>query len=151
MKKLFLLLLMIPFLFAAEAQQKKVEIPKGQTIITPLVFSAGDTISATATTYRVNVDARRLASGEGARQDVLVKLDSISTPGATVQLRGSKFGNDFTNIGSAVTWGGTAADTTIIISNDTVNYYRWYDLLVTRTAGKAGVSDFQLKVWPVGK
>lgn len=70
-------------------------------------------------------------------QDYVVNMDTVA--GSTkhtsvaVQLQGQKSAmkNDWTNIGSAVTWKMTAADTTIIISNATANRYRNYRVSFT--------------------
>ena len=85
-------------------------------------------------------------------QDFIVKLDSLSGnhTNVAVQLMGQKSTDkgDWTNIGSAVNWKGTTADTTIIISNDTVTRYRNYKVVYTGTGtGRTTIYIQELKLW----
>ena len=129
------------FLFVGvQSQTKNGTITTGNSYI-DLNFNAADTVAAGQPAYDIIVFS---AQHFPTTQDLLVKLDSISTPGATVTLTGSKFGTTYAAIDSA-TWAGSTADTTIVISNTTANRYRYYKVTVTRTAGKAAISDFKLK------
>ena len=129
------------FLFVGvQSQTKNGTIATGNSYI-DLNFNAADTVAAGQPAYDIIVFS---AQHYPTTQDLLVKLDSISTPGATVTLTGSKFGTTYAAIDSA-TWAGSTADTTIVISNTTANRYRYYKVTVTRTAGKAAISDFKFK------
>ena len=130
------------FLFVGVQGQTKTGTIKTGNSYLDLNFNAADTISANQTTYNIVVFS---AQHFPTTQDLLVKLDSISTPGATVALTGSKFGDTYVAIGSAVTWKGSTADTTIVISDTTANRYRYYKATVTCTAGKAAISDLKFK------
>ena len=134
-------IIMCLFLFVGvQSQTKNGTITTGNSYI-DLNFNAADTVAAGQPAYDIIVFS---AQHYPTTQDLLVKLDSISTPGATVTLTGSKFGTTYAAIDSA-TWAGSTADTTIIISNTTANRYRYYKATVTRTAGKAAISDFKFK------
>lgn len=140
--KAIISIIMCLFLFTGiQAQTKTGTIKTGNSYI-DLNFNASDTVAAGQTSYDVIIFS---AQHYPTTQDLLVKLDSISTPGVTVALTGSKFGTTYAAIDSTVTWSGTTADTTIIISNATLNRYRYYKVTVTRTAGKAGINDVKLK------
>jgi hypothetical protein len=85
-------------------------------------------------------------------QDFIVKLDSLSGnhTNVAVQLMGQKSPDkgDWTNIGSAVNWKGTTADTTIVISNATATRYRNYKVVYTGTGtGKTTIDIQELKLW----
>lgn len=139
--KAIISMIMCLFLFVGvQSQTKTGTITTGNSYI-DLNFNAADTVAAGQTTYDIIVFS---AQHYPTTQDLLVKLDSISTPKATVTLTGSKFGDTYAAIDSA-TWAGSTADTTIVISNTTANRYRYYKATVTRTAGKAAISDFKFK------
>lgn len=146
MKNIFLLIVFCFTLgFSLEAQNKTLDLAADKTLVTATNFYASDTIAAGRTSYTIQVDA---AKQSRTVQAMFLKLDSISGPRMSVQLKGSRFGTDWTNIGSAVVWYGTASatnDTTIIISNTTPNDYSKYRVTVTRVAGKARVKEFRLK------
>lgn len=140
--KAIISIIMCLFLFAGvQSQTKNGTIKTGNSYL-DLEFTAADTVAAGQTAYDIIVFS---AQHYPTTQDLLVKLDSISTPGATVALFGSKFGTTYAAIDSTVTWAGSTADTTIIISNTTLNRYRYYKVTVTRTAGKAAISDLKFK------
>jgi len=103
-----------------------------------------DTVSGTSSaTYALEINKQHPTT-----QDVLLTLDSIDAPAVSVQLKGKKFSeNDYSNIGSAVEWAGTSADTTITISNATANRYRYIGLTVTATSGKAQLIKLKEKVY----
>jgi hypothetical protein len=144
MKKLFLLFVLSLVFFAVEAQNKTVTILEGKSF-GDATMTAADTVAAGRTTYHLVFNA---AQNYKLTQNLMVHLDSISTPNVTVQLQGSVFpGQSYANIGSAVTWAGTTADTTIYIANATANRYRYFKVLFTRNAGKALIYDAQLKLW----
>ncbi len=140
--KAIISMIMCLFLFVGVQGQTKTGTIKTGNSYLDLNFNAADTISANQTTYNIVVFS---AQHYPTTQDLLVKLDSISTPGATVTLFGSKFGTTYAAIDSVVTWAGSTADTTIVISNATLNRYRYYKVTVARTAGKAAISDLKFK------
>lgn len=145
MKKLILsLIIFVALVGTTNAQDKKIQIKTGNSITGLVKFSAADTIAAGKTSYVLLVEAPQ---NYPCTQDVMITLDSISTPTASLQLAGSKFGNTYTSIGAALPYSGATADTTFIISNETANRYRYYRLTVTRSAGKAAISDFKLKLY----
>jgi DNA-binding beta-propeller fold protein YncE len=146
MKKLLFVLMsfMMVFAFGSMAQNKTVTIPTGNSYI-DVAHTAADTVSATRTSYFLLIKAPQHFK---TTQDLYVKLDSISLSKGTVLLQGQKFDNGaWVNIGSAVTWNGTSADTSIVISNATATRYRNYKVLFTRTAGKWLIFDSQLKLY----
>jgi len=87
-----------------------------------------------------------------ATQDFQVNLDSLSGDhtNVAVSLYGRKFSTDsWTQIGSTVDWlGATGGDTTITISNTSINRYREYkfNLLGTGT-GTTTIDWQQFKIW----
>lgn len=67
-------------------------------------------------------------------QELVIHMDSASGnhTTVTVQLQGRVADIDaWANIGSAVVWYGTTADTTIVYSNATENKYRQFKILYT--------------------
>ena len=146
MKKLVLLLIMALCAFTMSFAQasKTGTISTGNSYV-DFTFASTDVINGTTTTYSVIVKAPQ---DYASIQNVYLKLDSVSTPRATVQLQGQLFdSNAYVNIGSAVSWHGNHRDTSIYISNATANYYRNYKVLVTRTLGTARINDVQFKQW----
>ena len=139
--KAIISMIMCLFLFVGvQSQTKNGTITTGNSYI-DLNFNAADTVAAGQTAYDIIVFS---AQHFPTTQDLAIQLDSIDAPGATVALFGSKFGTTYAAIDSA-TWAGSTADTTIVISNTTANRYRYYKVTVTRTAGKAAISDFKFK------
>lgn len=127
------------------SQEKTGNIPVGNTFVSPaLSFDDSDTITANQTEYVIEIFA---AQHYPTTQDCLIKIDSVDVPNMSIQISGSKFGESFSNIGSAVTWAGTSADTTIVISNDTKNRYRIYRATVTRNSGEAKITDTKFKLF----
>jgi len=143
MKKLISILFLVAIGFFAVAQGGTDKLDLENTFIDWTLTDA-DTVSGTSSaTYVLTVNKHQPTT-----QDVLVVLDSIDVPGVTVQLKGKKFlESSYTNIGSAVEWAGTSADTTIEISNSTANRYRYLGLTVTATTGKAQVTTLKEKVY----
>jgi hypothetical protein len=145
MKKLILsLIVLIALVGTTNAQDKTLQIKTGNSITGRVTFDDADTIAAGKTSYILLVEAPQQ---HPCTQDLMISLDSISTPTASLQLAGSKFGSTYTSIGSAVPYSGSTADTTFIISNATENRYRYYRLTVTRSAGKAAITDFKFKLY----
>lgn len=131
-------------IFTSKAQNKTLALPLGQTLIQFENFTAADTIAAGRTSYTIQVNSPQKYR---TVQDVLIRLDSISTPNMSIQLQGAKFDDSaYVSIGSPVVWSGTTADTTIVISNGTATTYQRYRLVTTRSAGKAAITDFKFKL-----
>ena len=84
-------------------------------------------------------------------QDVKINISDGGTSSQTavsVQLRGSKFGDTWVNIGSPVVWKLSTNDTIIVISNATENRYRKYNILYTGTGtGTSTVTNQIVKLY----
>lgn len=80
--------------------------------------------------------------------DIVLNLDSTaSTSAASVQLQGKLWDSDsYADIGSAVTWAGTSADTTIKFSqHSTAQFYQYLRLVVD---GDSCTVDFiKERIW----
>lgn len=127
-----------------EAQNKTASIATDNSFV-DVIHTAADTVSANRTTYFLLIKAPQHYK---TTQDLYVKLNNVSGGKGTVLLQGQKFDDGaWVNIGSAVTWAGSSADTTIVISNATATRYRNYKVLFTRTAGKWLIYDSKLKLY----
>ncbi len=113
-----------------------------------LGLTVADTISNFDQIYIVDIQGKH---NERALQDFNIKLEEASgSPEVSVQLLGKKFsGDSYTNIGDAVVWKGTTADTTIKISNTAVNGYRFYRVYMdaTAVAQNSLITIFEGKLW----
>ena len=143
MKKLILVLVLGLFVFGAMAQ-RSYTLPENETFW-PVALTAADTITddaAVSWTLAVNKHNK-------LTQSVYVALDSLNAANVSVQLKGKAFaGEAYTNIGTAVKFAGTQADTSFVIANTTANRYRYLQLTVTGTGTqKTQVSALQFKVW----
>lgn len=78
---------------------------------------------------------------DGLFYNIKCKLSDYTTGSAaadTVKLRGRYFENDTPTVISTVIWKGSGTDTTILFTqNANKVYYRYLDITVTRSAGKA--------------
>jgi hypothetical protein len=146
MKKiLFLIMLFVGMVVTVSAQTKTGSIPVGNTYIDMDFSATADTLGSGRTVYTIQVNSPQRTA---ATQDLFIKLDSISGSKATVQLQGAKFTTSaYASIGSAVTWAGSSADTSIVVSNTTANRYQYYRVVVTRTAGTLKISDLLFKLY----
>lgn len=143
MKKVVLVLILGIFVFGAMAQ-RSYTLPENETFW-PVSLTAADTVTNTAAvswTLAVNKHNK-------LTQSVYVTLDSLNASNVSVQLKGKAFaGEAYTNIGTAVKFAGTQADTSFVIANTTANRYRYLQLTVTGTGTqKTQVSALQFKVW----
>lgn len=144
MKKTILFSIMMFFASISFSQSKTVTILTGNSYY-DVAMVAADTISANQTVYNLTFNAPQ---NYPTTQDFYTKLTNVSGAAATVQLQGSKFSDvAYVNIGSAITWSGSTADTVIVISNATENRYRFYKVVYTSTAGKALIYDAILKLY----
>lgn len=89
-----------------------------------------------------------------ATQDFVCKMDTTVGTNHTsvaVKLQGQKSAikNDWTDIGSSVTWHVTGKDTVIIISDTTANRYRNYRSVFTGVGDSAvtKITDQELKLY----
>lgn len=143
MKKVVLALILGLFVFGAMAQ-RSYTLPENETFW-PVALTAADTITnAAAVSWTLAVNKHNKLT-----QSVYVTLDSLNASNVSVQLKGKAFaGESYSNIGTAVTFKGTQADTSFVIANTTANRYRYLQLTVTGTGTqKTQVTALQFKVW----
>ena len=119
MKKLILVLVLGLFVFGAMAQ-RSYKLPENVTYW-PVSLTAADTITdAAVVSWTLEISKHNKLT-----KSVYVTLDSINVSNVSVQLKGKAFaGEAYANIGSAVTFKGTQADTSFVIANTTANRYR---------------------------
>jgi hypothetical protein len=112
MKKTIMLL---TFVFAVAmtnyGQDKTATINLGGTY-QEASFNDADTITENRTLYTVQFNA---AQNYPTTQDFLIAMDSIDAPEMAVQLQGSKFGDSYSSIGSAVNWVGTTGEPLLLL------------------------------------
>ena len=78
-------------------------------------------------------------------QDLICHLDSLKggVMTTTLDLWGTKFTTEgWTKIGSTITWKGSSADTTIVISNATAARWRDYKILIHVASGDSVKMDY---------
>jgi len=147
-KLLFILALMFVITSIATGQVDRNLYLNSDATYGTLGLSSADTISNNDSIYIVKIAAKH---NERATQSVKITLDSVSgSPYISAQLRGWLFENDTpTNIGSAIVWYGTSADTTFTITSDVVSKYRFHDVYfdANSTAQKAKVTLFEAKLY----
>lgn len=84
-------------------------------------------------------------------QTVVINLDSLAGnhTNVAVQFRGRVSDQlGWSNIGSAINWAGTTADTTITITNTTENLYRQFSVLFTGTGtGTTTIDRMEFKFY----
>ena len=145
MKKIALLLaFIVGFVMVSEAQLLTTNLIKGQSYAK--VATDYTLTNAVAGYWQVNTQPEWYNA-----QDVMVHLDSASGnhTNVAVQLQGRIDALDaWANIGSAVNWKGTTADTTIQYTNTTEGAYRQFKLLFTGTGtGTTTIADMSFKLW----
>jgi len=144
MKKL-ILMFVIAIVAVTFTQAQTVNMPIGATYAEyNLPVTVTNTV--TSTTYF------NAAVHQPATQDFRVKLavaaaaDTLTN--VVVTLSGTKFGDTWTTIGSAVNWKLTTADTIITISNATLNRFRKYKVTYTGTGtGTVVVNPQKFKLY----
>jgi len=113
-----------------------------------LSLTAADAITNTDQIYIIQIEGKH---NERATQDFKIKLSKVSgDPDISVQLQGMKFTGDTpTSIGDAIVWKATTADTTFIISNATLNSYRYYQVYfdATAVAQSSTIDTFKAKLY----
>jgi hypothetical protein len=144
MKNILIIFLFAFISMAATAQEKSLSLDYNNTFLTTKKFVASDTIAAGQTPYNINIFADKQVPCTQSVRVVLKKVGANAN--VSVQLTGSVFGDIYSNIGSAVVWSGSTADTTISIHNATANRYRYYDLKMSSVSGKAEVEQFDINV-----
>jgi len=148
MKKFVIILTILLFSLAAWTQDKTGTIYNNLTRY-DFPMTAADTISNNDTIFWVKV----VYDGTyPLTQDLEITLDSVSgTPAMAIQLYGRKFDDlTWSTIGSAVNWGATSGDTTIVISNATANRYRQFKIGFDgdgSAANKALITGIDFKAW----
>ena len=144
MKNILIIFLFAVISMTATAQEKSLSLDFNKTFMSTTNFLAKDTIAVGQTPYNINIYVDKQVP---CTQSVRLRMKKVgATANVSVQLRGSVFGDIYSNIGSAVVWSGSTADTTISIHNATPNRFRFYDLQMTRVAGKAEVEQLDLKI-----
>ena len=89
---------------------------------------------------------------KGSKQDVAIKLDSVSGNHTNVAVafygQKSELKGDWTQIGSTINWKGVSKDTVIVLSNATFNYYQNFKVQYTGTGtGVTKLTQQNLKLW----
>jgi len=146
MKKLAFILgvTIIAFLFSYEGPQAN-----AQLITTNL---SGQTYADITTDYTLTNTTPaywQVNAGQNyyTAQTLVINLDSASGnhTNVAIQLQGRVTDMDaWTNIGSAINWVGTTADTTIVYTNATENLYRQFKILYTGTGTGTTTIDRQV-------
>jgi len=93
----------------------------------------------------------KAAKDTPSTQDFEFHLDSLSGnhTNVAVSVYGRKFTSDsWTQIGSTVNWAGTTSDTTILISNTSINRYREFKSNFVGTGtGTTTIANQIIKIW----
>jgi len=145
MKKLiFILALMFVITSTATAQTATVYVPDGDTYYN---LTTDYTLTNTTTSWF----RWKAASDFPSTQDLEIHIDTLVSgqTAVAVSLYGRKFADDsWTQIGSTVNWAITSADTTITISNTTINRYREFKSNFVGTGtGTCTIANQKLKLW----
>lgn len=151
MKKVLFLIVMVFAFVAVQAQvaQTSILIPNTHgAIISPT--TAANIYKITNTT--VGYVLFKAPMNNGSKQDFVIKLDSVSGnhTNVAVKIYGQKSAlkGDWTQIGSTVNWKGTTADTVIVVSNASYNYYQNFKYEFTGTGtGVTKLTNNYLKLW----
>lgn len=151
MKKIIFIFALLLSFVCAEAQIATA------TVLYPNTYGAIVSPTASANIYKItNTTAGYLLfkapMPKGSKQDFTIRMDSVSgnLTNVAVELYGQKSAlkGDWTKIGSTVNWKGTTADTTMVISNATFNYYQNTKLVFTGTGtGVVKLTQAQGKWW----
>jgi len=145
MKKILIILALVFMIIGTAASQNGTyTIPSKNTYIN---ITTDYTLTNAVTSWFLIKGARDIAS----TQDFEVHLDTLVSghTNVAVSLYGRKFTSDsWEQIGSTVNWAITTADTTILISNTSINRYRDYKLNYTGTGtGTTTIANQQFKIW----
>lgn len=143
MKKILILLAFILTFTAVDAQLRTSNLRSGVTYVE--VTNDYTLTNAVAQYWQINAGQNWYTA-----QTCVIHLDSLAGnhTNVAVQLQGRVTTNAATwvNIGSAVNWTGTTADTTIIYTNATENLYREFKLLFTGTGtGTTTIANMEFK------
>ena len=145
MKKLAIILaLMFGFALISEAQSLTTNLTKGTSYAR---INAVKTMTNADTIYwQINYQPEWYNA-----QTVVVSLDSLAGNITSVKVQVKGRVSDqiaFANLGSAVTWGRTTKDTTIVITNATENLYRQiYVEYISAGTGKVTVAPQEFKFY----
>lgn len=154
MKKIILFIVLLFGFVALSAQTVTLPAMAAQDKTATYQYVPTDyTLSATTVRYFVF----KAPQAYKATQDFVCKMDTIvgtnntSHTSVAVKLQGQKSAikNDWTDIGTAVTWHVTGKDTVIIISDTTANRYRNYRSVFTGVGDSAvtKITDQELKLY----
>lgn len=143
MKKLILILVLMFAFMATEAQLRTTNLRSGVTYAN--VSTDYTLTNAVANYWQINAGQNWYTA-----QTCIIALDSTGGDhtNVAVQLQGraSTTAATWVNIGSAVNWTGTTADTVIIYTNATENLYREFKLLFTGTGtGTTKIDNMEFK------
>jgi len=131
MKKIILLLMLLVAVSVSAQKQLDPNI-----YVLEYTGVATDTIGVGVTTWNYPVSINKT---DGLFYDMEVKVADVTSGSAgTVKLQGKYWSSDaYTDI-TTVTWTGVGSTDSIIdyLSHTNKTYYRFYNVLVTRTAGK---------------
>lgn len=151
MKKLLFLIVMLLTVVATKAQVVT------STIAFPATAVSVTSPTATASIYKITNTTVgywliKAPMDKGSKQDWAIKLDSVSGnhTNVAVAIYGQKSAlkGDWTQIGSTVNWKGVSADTTMVISNATFNYYQNFKVQYTGTGtGVTKLTQQNIKLW----
>ena len=147
MRKLGFILgvLMVALIFACESPQANAQMATTN-------LRSGVTYADVSTDYTLtNAVAQYWLVNAGQNyytaQTLVINLDSASGnhTNVAIQLQGRVTDMDaWANIGSAINWKGTTADTTIVYTNATENLYRQFKILYTGTGTGTTTIDRQV-------
>ena len=104
-----------------------------------------DTVGVGTTTWSYPL---LLNKTEGLYYNAKVKVQDVAAGAAcTVKLQGKYFSDDAYSDITTYTWYGGGTDTTVVFTGNTNKiYYRYLNILVTRTASKAKVNYVKLSI-----
>jgi choline dehydrogenase-like flavoprotein len=131
MKKLILFLMI--FVAVSVSAQKQLD---PNIYVLEYTGVATDTVGVGVTTWNYPVSVNKT---DGLFYNMQVKVQDVTAGSAgTVKLQGKYWANDTYSDITTVTWTGVGSTDSIInyLSNTNKAYYRFYNVLVTRTAGK---------------
>lgn len=118
----------------------------GQTVQTDKYYistvgNSADTVGATSTTW---YKAYEVQVPQQLFYNFKVKVLETTTFACTIKLQGKIFDTDTYADITTITYAGAGTDTTVAFTQvSTKQNYRFYKVLVTRTAGKGSVSSIK--------
>lgn len=151
MKKILSILFLLAFCFALSIKAQTVTLQSMEA------YRTGGTYQLVNTDYNLDTTTARTfiftaPQAQPATQDYIVNMDSVfgNQTNVAVAIYGQKSAiqADWTQIGSTVNWIGITSDTTITISNATLNRFRNYKAVITGTGnGRTKIDVQELKLF----